>query len=486
VRFVVFYKLIKSGLQYPATKVRGVKMKKLKMLSFIITTFILLLTTSNVLSANYTFTPRLNITSYYTDNLFKDEEDEQDDFVTTVTLGLAAGVKTQSAGLDGYFDPKYQFYNDFNELNKWLFDAGLNGFVDITKNTRLSLYDRFAKRNDTLSQGQINAARSGDPTESLDPTERQGRSAFWRNTVNVQLDHQFGVENSVFLRYNNRLLRNDDSDRFEDSDGHRGDIGLTYYWTPQWGFGVTGTYVRGIFDPSNDFIGVPSDDFNAYGGSLRLIRNLNRRTKGFVEYTYSHLAFDNGSIVSVAPEVGAPQVVLNEDYDVHSPQIGVEYAIEEDITLTASGGYFWQVPDITKTRDGWVLNLLLRKTLRRGGVRFEAGGGYDYSYFTTQNLGFTRFYRAGVTGNYEIFRRFYGDAYASYRRNEYLDAIPQRDDDRYLAGGGVTWQATRWAAIRLGYQLNKVDSNRDNNDYTENRILLNLSFAPDLPFRALY
>ena len=171
--------------------------------------------------------------------------------------------------------------------------------------------------------------------------------------------------------------------------------------------GVTGTYVRGIFDPSNDFIGVPTDDFNAYGGSLSLIRNINRRTKGFVKFTYSHLAYDNGPIVSTV-EAGTRQLVLNEDYDVYSPEIGVEYAIEEDITVTASAGYFRQVPDITDTQDGWVLNLLLRKAFKRGGVRFEGGAGYDYSYFTSQNLGFTQFYRAGVTGNYEIFRRFFG------------------------------------------------------------------------------
>jgi hypothetical protein len=460
-------------------------MKKIKMISFMLTTLIIVLAASYAQAAKYTFTPRLNIDTYYTDNVFQDPFDEQDDYVTSVGLGLAGGVEIQTAGLDAYFNPRYQFYHNFDELNIWLYDAGLNGFVDITQNTRLSLLDRFAKKNDQLSYEEITAVRSGDPTASLDPTVRQGQRDFWRNTANIRLDHQFGVENSVFASYNNRLLRNDDSDLYEDSDGHRGDIGLTYYWTPQWGLGATGTYVRGIFDPSNDFIGVPTDDFNAYGGSLSLLRNINRRTKGFVKFTYSHLAYDNGPIFSTV-EAGTRQLVLNEDYDVYSPEIGVEYAIEEDITVTASAGYFLQVPDITDTRDGFVLNLLLRKAFKRGGVRFEGGAGYDYSYFTAQNLGFTQFYRAGVTGNYEIFRRFFGDAYASYRRNKYLDVFPQRDDDRYLAGGGFTWQPTRWASIRLGYAFNKVDSTIEANSYTENRILLNLSFSPELPYIAFY
>ena len=456
------------------------------MISFILMTLIPFLTASYVHAAKYTFEPRLNINSYYTDNLFQDPDDEQDDIVTSVTLGLAAGVETKTAGLDAYFDPRYQFYNDFNELNRWLYSAGLNGFVDITKNTRLSLYDRFAKRDDQLSSDQINSVRSGDPTASLDPTVRQGRGSYWRNTADIRLEHQFGANNTFFASYNNELLRNDESDRYEDSDGHRGDIGVTYYWSPKWGFDISGTYVRGLFDPSDDFIGIPTDDFNAWGGSLRLIRNINRRTKGFAEYTYSHLTYDNGPIFSVAPTPGSPEIVLNQDYDVHAPQIGVEYAIQDDLTLTASGGWFWRANDITDNDDGPVINFLLRKELQRGGVRLEAGAGYDFSFFTAQNLGFTRFYRVGITGDYEIFRRFYGDIYGAYRRNEFLDEIPQRDDDRYLVGGGFTWQPIRWASIRLGYALNKVDSNFRANSYTENRFLLNLSFAPDLPYRALF
>ncbi len=461
-------------------------MKKIKLKPLMLTILILILTASHARAAKYTFEPSLYIDSYYTDNVFQEPDDEQDDIVTSVGLGLNAGVEIKSAKLDAYFNPRYKFYNDFDENNGWLYDAGLNGSVDIAKNTRLSLYDNFSKRNDQFSQEQIDAVRGGDPTASLDPTVRQGQNDYWNNVANIRLDHQFGVDNTIYAQYNYRILRNADSEFDEDSDGHRVDIGGTYYWTQKWGLGLSGTYVRGIFDPSNDFAGIPSDDFNAYGAEVRLIRNINRRTQGFVEYTYSHVKFDNGPIISGGSDFGTPVLVVNEDYDIHAPMIGVTYDIEEDITLTASGGFFWQVPDISKTADGWLLNFSLRKTLKRGGVRLEAGTGYDFSYFTAENLGFTQYYRVGITGDYRIFRRLYADAYASYLKNKYLDEIPQRDDDRYLAGGGFTWQPTRWAAIRVGYALNKVDSNFEVNSYTENRFILNLSFAPELPYTALY
>ena len=434
----------------------------------IVISLILIFSASQALSAKYTFNPRGNIDSYYTDNLFRDSDNEQDDIVTTVSLGFDAGVETKTAGLDVYFDPAYRFYNDFDENNRWLIDAGLNSFLDITKNTRISLFDRFAKRDDQFSLQQINAQRRADPTIGLDPTVRQGRGEFWRNIFDIRLDNQFGADNTSFIKYNNNLLINDETDQFQ-------------------GTGITGTYVRGLFDDTDDdFIGVPRDDFNAYGGTLRLIHNLNRRTSGYLEYGYSHLTYDSGSIARTSTEPGIPVIAIQEDFDVHAPQFGVEYDIEEDISLRVNGGWFWRINDITKNDDGPLINFILRKELKRGGARLEAGAGYDFAFFQAQNLGFTRFYRVGVTADYELFRRFYGDIFGAWRRSEFLDEIPQRDDDRYLAGGGFTWQPLRWMDVRLAYQLAKVDSNFNTFSYTENRFFINLTFSPELPYRALY
>ncbi len=112
-------------------------MKPIKLKPILIMTLILIMTVSYAYAAKYTFEPRLNINSYYTDNVFRDPVDEQDDIVTTVGLQLAGGVEIQKAGLDAYFNPRYIFYNDFDENNRSLFDTGLDGFVDIGRNTRL-------------------------------------------------------------------------------------------------------------------------------------------------------------------------------------------------------------------------------------------------------------------------------------------------------------------------------------------------------------
>jgi hypothetical protein len=166
----------------------------------------------------------------------------------------------------------------------------------------------------------------------------------------------------------------------------------------------------------------------------------------------------------------------------------VDYNIAQDITLSANVGWAFKVNDVTDNQNGGVGELVIRKELKRGGFRVEAGAGYDLGTFNTtaQNYGVTRYYRGGATGDYQLFRQVFGDIYGAYRHNKYIDTLPERDEDLYLAGAGITWQPFRWGSIRLGYSYRQSKSDVRTNEYTENRILLNLSLATELPYRALF
>jgi hypothetical protein len=164
----------------------------------------------------------------------------------------------------------------------------------------------------------------------------------------------------------------------------------------------------------------------------------------------------------------------------------MNYQIDQDISLTVNVGWAFKINDVTDNQDGGAFDLVLRKTLQRGGVRGEAGAGYELGELTAQNLGISRYYRAGLTGDYEIFRHFYGDIYGSYRHNKYIDTIPEREDDVYLAGIGCTWQPYRWGSARLRYSYNKVNSDIEANSYAENRIFLTISLSPELPYQSFF
>ncbi len=458
--------------------------RKTVILSIVISLTIL---SSLAFAAKYTFIPRLGLNSYYTDNIFLTPKDKESAFVTTAILGLTAGVSGKTAGIDVTFDPGYTFYSNDSDRNYWRLNAGLNSFVDITRNTTFSLRDDFYLTRDPDPDQLINDVRA-DPDAFVDPTTRQGRDKWWRNNLTARVDHQFGADKSVFAEYRNRILRNDNNEQYEDSDVNTGFAGFTYFWGPKWGTTIEGTFSRRTYEELADFDGIPSSDSDLWGGRAQLIRRFSRTTDGYLEYTYGNLKYTSGNLISTVPGFGQPTIVVNENYQTHDVRVGANYEIAEDILLTINVGWAFKLNDITSNQDGAVGDLVLRKNLKRGGVRVEAGAGYDFGNFnaTAQSYGFTRYYRGGVTGDWEIFRRLIGDIYGAYRHNKYIDTIPERDEDRFLAGAGLTWQPFRWGSIRLGYAFRKNTSEVDANEYTENRILLNLSLATELPYRALY
>ena len=460
-------------------------MKKRATVVFILAAVSLPIFSLSVYAAKYTFIPRIDVGSYYTDNLDLTPDNEESAFVTSVAPGFTAGVSGRTAGIDLSFDTAYNQYSNDNDLNYWSYNAGLAGFIDINRNTKLTVTDNFYKTQDPNPQRNINAVRAGEPGAVVDPTVRQGQNSYWRNTGSARLNYEFGQDKSMYVEYVNSILRNN-SDQYEDNDNNTGNAGLTYFFGTKWGTEINGFYTRSTYDQINDFEGIPSSDFNLWGGTLRLIRRFTRSTDGFFEYTYGNLHYTGENLISTQPGFGVPTIVVNEDSTIHDPRIGMNYQIDQDISLTVNAGWAFKINDVTDNQNGGVFEFVLRKTLQRGGVRGEAGAGYDIGDLTAQNLGISRYYRAGLTGDYEIFRRFYGDIYGAYRHNKYIDTIPERQDDVYLAGIGCTWQPYRWGSVRLGYSYNKVNSDIETNSYTENRIFLTISLSPELPYQSLY
>jgi len=463
-------------------------MKKVKTVVILLAVISVPIFSSLALAAKYTFIPRLDVDSYYTDNVDLTPTDTESAIVTTVVPGFTAGVSGRTAGIDLKFNPGYTFYSNNSDQNYWRINALLNSFVDITQHTKLTVTDNFYFTRDPDPEFLITDVRAGEPGVSVDPTVRQGRDKYWNNNFRARADHQFGQEDSIYAEYINKILRNDNTDQYEDSNVNTGIAGLTYFFGPKWGTQLEGTYSARTFEQTSDYVGIPSSDSNLWGGRVRLIRRFSRTTDGFLEYAYGNVKYTNGRVISTVPGFGQPTLVVNEDYQVHDARVGVDYGIAEDITLTANVGWVLKVNDVTDNQDGGVFDLVLRKAFQRGGFRLEVGAGYDLGTFNTtaQNYGVTRYYRAGATGDYQLFRRVYGDIYGAYRHNKYIDTFPERDEDRYTAGAGITWQPFRWGSIRLGYSYRQSVSDINTYEYTENRILLNLSLAPELPYRALY
>ena len=438
---------------------------------------ILLLFVSDAVAAQFTFTPRASVQGEYTDNLFLLPADEREDYIVTTSVGFTAGVAGNTANATLSYDPAYVWYDEFDENNGWRHIASLLGEWNITQYTRFNLSDNLLHTEDPLSELEIDVLRGEIPPPQGDTTRRIGREPYTRNRALALLTHNFGREDQLYLEYVHNLLNNEDGVFNEDSQSHNGTAGITFWFTNKWGTDWRFAYTRALFDPDNTFIGDPSSDLDRWSGFARLLYRFSRNLDGYFRYDHTYVDFDEED---------------EFDYNVYNPSIGIDYRIEEDIQFLTSVGYSVRefkdavIQGIQEELDrgyGLTFTADLIKTQRRVGYRIYVATGYNQEVISNQNLGFTRYYMAGYSVNYELIRHLQVDSYALYRRNEYEDTIPQRDDDVYRFGLGLGYGPTQWMTIRLGYAYNRIDSNRPINDYTENRGSLTFTFTPVQPYR---
>jgi hypothetical protein len=174
-----------------------------------------------------------------------------------------------------------------------------------------------------------------------------------------------------------------------------------------------------------------------------------------------------------------------EDYKIYDSSVGMDYTFAENESLSLRIGYFRQDKEVSEDESGIIIDGNLGKTwqLKRGAVNLSASTGYNQSDFGSESLGFEVFYQARGAASYNFTRRLSGDINGNYRRSEFRDQIPEREDDIVRGELGVNWQALNWMRLRLEYSYRKVNSNEDNNDYEENRGFFGIILAPDQPYR---
>jgi hypothetical protein len=420
----------------------------------LITGIIFCLNFSTAMAANVDFIPRISISETYTDNLNLDNSDEKEDFISTISPGFTLNIDARSRGIRLSYDTGYSFYNDYNEYNGWRHSANLAGWAYSSKRTRLEITDRFLYTEDP------------NDDEDEDNTIRTDRQIYYRNTAGVSLTHQFGEADSIALAYNYSILENDD-DTEEDNSRYTPSANLTFWLVPRlWSLDTGVSYTRAEFTGSSQVEDL-SDDFDQWTGSIRLTRVVNRDLSVFTTYKHTWLDYEGDEI----------------DYQIYDPSLGLAYTWGKDARLSLSVGYYVQDKEAGDDESGLTLNGDIGKTWRskRSSINLSGASGYEQSYYGAENLGFDIFYSAKVSATYELSRHFSGDAYASYRRDEYSETDDDRKDNTTRTGIGLSAQLTRWLSSRLGYAYKTVDSDEAEDEYTENRVILTFTLAPSSP-----
>lgn len=429
---------------------------KSRFILVVICTFFL--TTSMSFGYQATFIPRLAVNGEYTDNIFLAEQEnlKDHDYITTITPGFNADILGKNNGAKISYDASYAMYKNYDDFNGWRHNVNLNGWSQMTKKTRLDVGDNFIYTEDPNRNEDIAKERTENPERPIDSTVRKSRQTYITNFVNIGLNHQFGEYNSFRVGYNDYFLNNDDP-TIENNQYHNPSAGLTYFFESQWGFEVNGDYTRGEYEFS--------ESVDVFSGNVGLLRAFSKHFIGYIRYTHV--------VVNYQGE--------ENDDQTYNPSIGFNYDIEKDISVFFDAGYFHNDFALREDSDAFNGSLRLIKEYEHGKINLSALGGFDYSLFGAEKLGFSQFYEGAVSGSYQLAKFIGGFIYGSYRNTDYKDQA-DRKDKRSTVGVGLYWQAFEWMNIGLGYRFQTLDSTIETDNYDENRVNVTITLSPTVPF----
>ena len=436
-----------------------------------------------------TLSPTLTLSTSYTDNVFLEDEDQESSWITVVSPGVTLQAEGKTSGATLSYAPGFpSFENDeADSISIVRHNASFHGYKQVTKRLNLQISDTFTRTDDPFS---VNATRVG-PGPNIEFLDRAGREPYYTNNINVGLVYQADKHDNLSLNYTNQIRRqrephdvhsfssafthvfgrrdvwglyydfrefNSRNAESEDSQSQNPAFDLSYWFTDHFGMDAGVSYTRG------DFSGETSSHHDL-AGNLRLIRNFTKHLDGYLRYNHTSFNAEDGD---------------EDDYQVYDPGLGVYYAWSEDTFLDLSVGYFYQDNEIGDDQSGISVSgsAVKKWDFKRGAISATGGAGYDQDYFGAENLGFTIYRFVALNGFYNFTKRFNGSVSAGYRRDSYVNQDPERIDETYDLGCGLTYIVRPWLHVRLSEHYRFLDSDDEDQNFDENRVTLSISFLP--------
>jgi uncharacterized protein (PEP-CTERM system associated) len=160
------------------------------------------------------------------------------------------------------------------------------------------------------------------------------------------------------------------------------------------------------------------------------------------------------------------------DYVVHRPSLGIEHAFSPTLTARVQVGYYWQNPERGSTTDGVFYDVSASQRTQKTTYTLSFQGGYVEDFFTAENLGFTKYYRAIGRVNHRLLEKMTVGFFGSYEWIKYSgDVVETRrqKDNIWAVGPNAAYELFRWLTLSLEGSYRENQSNFDAAEYTEYR-----------------
>lgn len=385
--------------------------------------------------AQFEIHPRLSLTEEYTDNLFLNNSNEQEDWITTIAPGIALTYSARSVELTVDYSLSYKSYQENSSSNSDEFD-------DIQRANATALF--FNGRPFTLSLSE---------TISRETLDESDNSAEYNELVNKSTVYKFVAAPEYRLEL-----------------------------TPSFSLVFGYTYGR------TDYVEAAGNDSEEHGGTFSLVKELSSNTTVSIDYSYKahqsdtdadfdqqdytlNLKHQVGPRLNVTAGAGFSTVEYDDGGDSEDTNwlLGVDYKLSEALALNANINQSFSTSatdGLTKSRSA-VLGIAYAKSQLMASAELY----YDQSdYVLTSREDQSFGSRFDIT--IPLTKAFSTSFDAEYEKVSF-DSVsaPDEDADRYSLGCSLGYNYRRFDAS-LGYKYRLNESDISDNDYTNNVVTL--------------
>jgi len=387
--------------------------------------------------------PYIRVTGEYSDNLDLTANNQKKDFYTTITPGIRFSNMDAQSGVNLDASAGYVFYNRYDDLNYFTGNVMLDAKYLTSSHFNFYLRNAFIRSDDPREREYFTVTQDN---KFVLATETQ-RAVYWRNVFEPVVEYQFGPENRIGVRYRNNYYNSEDIANDDSIENYIGPF-LTYWFNRQHGISLDYGYTNGYFESDPDLNG------HRVGGAYML--RFTPRATASLKGAYTKQTYTDEWL----------------DYEIYETSVGLSYLFSPTLSAAAEVGYYWMEPTTGSKQDGVTFRADITQLDARTTYRLSVQGGYTQDLFTSQNLGFRKYYRATGSITHFLDRRLSIGCQGSVER---VESEPDQRDTIWGAGANISYSPLQWLQVSLGYAYQQDNSNYVLNEYKENRVMLSFT-----------
>lgn len=386
--------------------------------------------------ATVKFSPSLTFEEEYTDNLFLEESNEDDEWITTIAPGVAVEIESRWIDLSLDYSFRFEHYMNHDDLTDFDFEGGQRADLGTTF---------FEGRPFTLGvNGTISRETIDESNNSSDANELVNKSTVYDLTVTPQYRLRLGDQSSLVVGYIYERVDHEDP-RGDDYQGHSGKLSLIKELSTN--TEVSASYIYKINKSEDD------EDYDKQSFTLGIKQELGPRTTIGLTGGYSTIEYKD----------------INDEADGLTWGGDITYRLSAPITLSLMFSQDFDnssTNGVTENRDVTFMVDYTKDSFNTGLQFYWQQSDYvrlareDEAYGGRFNLSFPLYSNLSTAFD------------ADYETAEYQDVI-DKTVDKYSLGAALDYEVRRFLTS-LSYQHRVNDSDINTDDYTENTVTLSV------------